>query len=73
VPTAVAHGLAAPQPLDELERLDEAAHALPRVQAERRVLGVTVAEPDTHDEPTAADHVQRRQLLGEVHRLMQRE
>jgi hypothetical protein len=34
-------------------------------QAERKVLGLVPAGPDPHDEPSLAQHVDRRKLLGE--------
>jgi hypothetical protein len=71
VPAFVAHGLAAPQPLQDLEPLDQPPDALARLQPERLVLGVAVAEPDADDQPPPADDVHRGQLLRQIDRLEQ--
>src|SRR5205809_1206059 len=72
VSALVGDRLARPQALDDLERLDVAAHALLRVQVHGLGLGIAVAEADTEDEAAARDHVERRHLLGDVERLVER-
>ena len=65
--------LAAPQALERRQPLLEATDSLARVHAHRLVLGVAIAETHADDQPPAADHVERGELLGEVDRLVQRE
>ena len=65
--------LAAPQSLQGLQPLHEAADSLAGVHPHRLVLGVAIAETEAHDQPPAADHVERGELLGEIDRLVQRQ
>ena len=51
----------------------EATDSLARVHTHRLVLGGAIAETHADDQPPAADHVQRGELLREVDRLVQRE
>ena len=69
----IAHGLARPEALDDLEPLDEAAEPPRRVLAHGLVLDVAVAEPDAEDEAAAADDVERGDLLGDLYGMMQGE
>jgi hypothetical protein len=69
----VSDRLAAPQALDHAQRLLEPADSPARVQSYRLVIGVAIAQADADDEPAAADHVERGELLGEVDRLVQRQ
>src|SRR5882724_469077 len=66
VPALVVDGFAAPQPLDDLEPLDEATDAVLRVVPQRAVLDVPIAETDAEDQPAVRDHVERRELLGDL-------
>jgi hypothetical protein len=65
--------LAAPQSLQGLQPLHEAADSLAGVHPHRLVLGVAIAKTEAHDQPPAADHVERGELLGEIDRLVQRQ
>jgi hypothetical protein len=73
VTALVPHRLAAPQPLQDVEPLDEPPAALARIQPERLVLGIAVAEPDADDQPPPADDVERGELLGQIDRMVQRQ
>src|SRR6266508_3499824 len=69
----IAQGLARPEPLDDLEPLDEATDPLLRILPHGLVLDVTVAEPHSEDEASATDHVERRDLLGDLDGMVQGE
>ena len=69
----VAHGLARPEPIDDLEPLLEPADPLLRILPHGQVLDVAVAEPDSEDEASAADDIECRDLLGDVDGMVQRE
>jgi hypothetical protein len=49
----IAHRLACPEPLDDLEAFREPAHALARILSQGAILGVPVAETDAEDEAAA--------------------
>ena len=63
--------LAAPQPLDHLEPLDQTADAIFGILSERAILDVAVAEADAEDQTTVGDDVEGRQLLGDLDGMMQ--
>ena len=63
--------LAAPQPLDHLEPLDQTADAIFGILSERAILDVAVAEADAEDEVAARDHVEARHRLRGVDRVVQ--
>jgi hypothetical protein len=66
VSAGIAHGLARPEPLDDLDPLDEAAEPPHRVLAHGLILDVAVTEPDAEDEAPAADDVERGDLFGDL-------
>src|SRR6266545_2196742 len=73
VAALVGDGLAAPQPLDDLEALDQTTDALLRVVPHCQVLDAAVPEADTEDQVAVRNHVERRELLGDLDRVVQRE
>src|SRR5437899_740299 len=71
--TTLFRSLAAPQPLDDLEPFDEATNPFLRVVPQRSILDVPVPESDAEDQTTLRDHVEGRELLGDLDRVVQRE
>src|SRR5215510_1046365 len=71
VAALVVDRLAAPQPLDDLEALDEAADAILRILPERLIFDVAIAEADTEDQPAVGDDVERGELLGDLDGVVQ--
>ena len=65
--------LARQQPPHHVEVVGEAPHALVTLDREGVELLVAVPEPDAQPHPTAADDVQRGNLLGHVDRVQQPE
>jgi hypothetical protein len=65
--------LAAPAPLDERDAFLHARPAVLSIGLEGLVVLQRAAAADTHVEPTAAHHVEHRELLGQVDRMVQRE
>ena len=61
-----------PQLAQQPQPLLEARDPLLERHAERLVLGLHVAEPEADVEPALADDVERRELLGEHHRVVER-
>ena len=72
-PPVMGHLVPGPQPLDHLEALEKARHALLALHAEGFVLLLAVPEPRPEDEAPLADDVERRHLLGHVDRVQQRQ
>src|SRR5262249_37353075 len=55
------------------DALLDALAAVAPIRLERLVILERAAAPDAHVEPAAADHVQHGELLGEIHRVMERQ
>ena len=69
----MADPLLGPQAAHQPDRLDKPRRALGERNAEGFELGRAVAEPDAEDEVAARQHVERRGLLGDVHRIERRQ
>ncbi len=65
--------LAAPRLLDQRDAFLDAGPAVLAVGLEGLVVLQRAAAPDADVEPAAAHHVQHRELLGQVHRVMERQ
>jgi hypothetical protein len=65
--------LAAPRLLDERDALLDAGAAVLPIGLEGLVVLQRAATADAHVEPAAAHHVEHRELLGQVHRVVKRE
>ncbi len=65
--------LAGPQALQDLDRLLEARHLRLRVEPEEVELRGEVAQADAELEPAVGEHVDHRRVLGDVHRVLERE
>ena len=64
-------GLLGPEALHDVEGLEKPGQPPAAWNAERIELHVAVAEADPEDEAAAADHVERRNRLGDVDGLLQ--
>jgi hypothetical protein len=65
--------LPAPALLHERDALLDALPAVAPVRLKRLIVLERAAAPDTYVEASAADDVQHRELLGQVHRMMERQ
>ena len=64
--------LAGPHPFHDGDSLGHAAHRLcRRIRAHRPVILDPAADPEAHGQPSPAQHVARRQRLGQHHRVVQ--
>ena len=66
------HLVCGPQPFHEGERLFEPSDAVRYLQAERLKLFLLVAQTNAEDEPASGYLVERRDLFGHVHRVLER-
>ena len=67
------HALLRPEPRDEGEPLLEAGRALLPGNSQRLELRVTVPLGDAEDQPPARQGVQRREVLGDLDRVLERQ
>ena len=73
VAAVVGHLFVAPQPAHQAESLGTAGAALGHLRSEGFTLLRAVTQPDTEDEAPFRDVVEGRRLLGDLHRIQQRQ
>jgi hypothetical protein len=67
------HLVLGPRPLDHLQRFLQASGAVALANAERLELDVPVADADPKEDASTAQHIERGQLLGDIHGVEQRQ